>query len=117
MCKIADFLKAGCEVSVLFANLHAYLDNMKAPWDLLELRTQYYENVIKAMLQSIGVPIAKLKFVKGTDYQLSREFTLDVYRLSSIVTEHDAKKAGAEVVKQVDHPLISSLLYPGLQVF
>jgi tyrosyl-tRNA synthetase len=90
---------------------------MKAPWDLLELRTQYYENVIKAMLQSIGVPIAKLKFVKGTDYQLSREFTLDVYRLSSIVTEHDAKKAGAEVVRQVDHPLISSLLYPSLQVF
>lgn len=115
MCKIADFLKAGSEVSVLFANLHAYLDNMKSSWDLLELRTQYYETVIKAMLTSIGVPIDKLKFVKGTDYQLSREFTLDVYRLSSMVTEHDAKKAGAEVVKQVDHPLISSLLYPGLQ--
>ena len=117
MCKIADFLKAGSEVSVLFANLHAYLDNMKSSWDLLELRTQYYETVIKAMLSSIGVPIDKLTFVKGTDYQLSREFTLDVYRLSSMVTEHDAKKAGAEVVKQVDHPLISSLLYPGLQVY
>lgn len=24
-----------------------------------------------------------------------------------MVTEHDAKKAGAEVVKQVDHPLLS----------
>jgi hypothetical protein len=33
-----------------------------------------------------------------------------------LVTEHDAKKAGAEVVKQVDHPLLSGLLYPGLQV-
>ena len=41
---------------------------------------------------------------------------MDVYRLSSLVTEHDAKKAGAEVVKQVDHPLLSGLLYPGLQV-
>ena len=47
---------------------------------------------------------------------LPREYTLDVYRLSSLVTEHDAKKAGAEVVKQVDHPLLSGLLYPGLQV-
>lgn len=46
----------------------------------------------------------------------SREYTLDVYRLSSMVTEHDAKKAGAEVVKQVEHPLLSGLLYPGLQV-
>ncbi|OBS75316.1 hypothetical protein A6R68_14113 [Neotoma lepida] len=115
MSKIADFLKAGCEVTILFADLHAYLDNMKAPWELLELRTSYYENVIKAMLESIGVPLEKLKFIKGTDYQLSKEYTLDVYRLSSVVTQHDAKKAGAEVVKQVEHPLLSGLLYPGLQ--
>nr|XP_023489957.1 tyrosine--tRNA ligase, cytoplasmic isoform X1 [Equus caballus] len=115
MSKIADFLKAGCEVTILFADLHAYLDNMKAPWELLELRASYYENVIKAMLESIGVPLEKLRFVKGTDYQLSKEYTLDVYRLSSLVTQHDAKKAGAEVVKQVEHPLLSGLLYPGLQ--
>ncbi|PWA15334.1 hypothetical protein CCH79_00008519 [Gambusia affinis] len=115
MSKIADFLRAGCEVTILFADLHAYLDNMKAPWELLELRVKYYEQVIKAMLESIGVPLEKLRFIKGTDFQLGREYTLDVYRLSSMVTEHDAKKAGAEVVKQVEHPLLSGLLYPGLQ--
>ena len=32
-----------------------------------------------------------------------------------MVSEHDAKKAGAEVVKQSQNPLISGLLYPGLQ--
>lgn len=115
MIKIADFLRAGAEVTILFADLHAYLDNMKAPWELLALRTQYYEAVIKSMLKSIDVPITKLKFIKGSDYQLSKEYTLDVYRLSSIVTEHDAKKAGAEVVKQVANPLLSGLMYPGLQ--
>ena len=72
MSKISDFLHAGCEVTILFADLHAYLDNMKAPWDLLAKRTEYYELIIKSMLKSIGVPIEKLKFVKGTDYQLSR---------------------------------------------
>ena len=45
---------------------------MKAPWSLLKLRTDYYEAVIKSMLKAIGVPLDKLKFVKGTDYQLSR---------------------------------------------
>ena len=45
---------------------------MKAPWELLELGTSYYENVIKAMLESIGVPLEKLRFIKGTDYQLSK---------------------------------------------
>ena len=39
------------------------------------------------MLKSINVPLEKLKFVQGTDYQLSREYTLDVYKLSSVVTE------------------------------
>lgn len=60
------------QVTILFADLHAYLDNMKAPWDLLALRVQYYERAIKAMLKSIGVPLEKLKFVKGSDYQLSK---------------------------------------------
>lgn len=36
-----------------------------------------------------------------------------MYKLSSLVTEHDAKKAGAEVVKQVGNPLLSGLMYPG----
>ena len=60
------------QVTILFADLHAYLDNMKAPWALLELRVKYYEQAIKSMLTSIGVDLGKLKFVKGTDYQLSK---------------------------------------------
>ena len=47
MCKLADFLRAGCHVTVLFANLHAYLDNMKAPWELLELREQFIFEIVE----------------------------------------------------------------------
>lgn len=68
---------------------------MKAPWDLLRLRTQYYEEVIKGMLESIGVDLTKLRFVRGSDFQLKQDYTLDVYRLSSIVSEHDARKVRA----------------------
>jgi tyrosyl-tRNA synthetase len=50
MSKIADFLKAGCTVKILLADLHAFLDNQKAPWDLLRLRTQYYEHIIKVTI-------------------------------------------------------------------
>lgn len=113
--KIADFLKAGCEVTILFADLHAYLDNLKSSWELLDKRVEYYQLLIKQMLISIGVPIDKLKYVRGTEYQLSREYTLDVYKLSAKTGILGAKKAGAEVVKQSDNPLLSGVLYPLLQ--
>ena len=60
------------QVTILLADLHAYLDNMKAPWDLLQQRTRYYEMVIRGILTSIGVPIDQLRFVSGTDFQLNR---------------------------------------------
>lgn len=113
--KIADFLRAGVEVKILLADVHAFLDNLKAPLDLVTHRTKYYECILRTVFTSLGIPTSKLTFVKGSDYQLSKDYTLDVYKLSTLVTEHDAKKAGAEVVKQVESPLLSGLLYPGLQ--
>uniref|UniRef100_A0A1D1ZBK5 Tyrosine--tRNA ligase n=1 Tax=Anthurium amnicola TaxID=1678845 RepID=A0A1D1ZBK5_9ARAE len=115
MSKIADFLTAGVEVTILLADIHAFLDNMKAPLDLVKFRTKYYEVLIKTLLESIGVPIDKLKFIVGSSYQLTEKYNMDNYRLCATVTEHDAKKAGAEVVKQVESALLSGLLYPGLQ--
>lgn len=115
MAKIADFLRADCEVTILLADLHGYLDSQKAPWDLLDARTKYYQRVLVSMLKSIGVPIEKLKFVRGTEFELSNDFSQDLFRLISQTTLHDAKKAGAEVVKQMSDPLIGSLLYPLLQ--
>ncbi|KAF9071882.1 tyrosine tRNA ligase [Rhodocollybia butyracea] len=113
--KVADFLRAGVEVKILLADVHAFLDNMKAPLDLVQHRTKYYEHVLLAVFKSLGIPTSKLHFIQGSSYQLSKEYNMDNYRLCATVTEHDAKKAGAEVVKQVESPLLSGLLYPGLQ--
>ncbi|KAI9490150.1 tyrosyl-tRNA synthetase [Zychaea mexicana] len=115
MTKIADFLAAGVEVTILLADIHAFLDNMKAPLELVHHRVKYYETIIKTVLTSIGVSIDKLKFVIGSDFELSKEYTMDNFKLAACITEHDAKKAGAEVVKQVASPLLSGLLYPGMQ--
>lgn len=115
MTKLAHFLQAGCHVKVLLADLHAFLDNMKAPLELVNYRAKYYERIVKAMLKSIGVPIDKLEFVVGSSYQLSEKYTMDIFKLSSIVSQNDAKRAGADVVKQVESPLLSGLIYPLMQ--
>lgn len=115
MIKLAHFLKAGCEVTVLLADLHAFLDNMKAPLEVVNYRAKYYECVVKAILKSINVPIEKLKFVIGSSYQLTAEYTMDIFKMSNVVSQNDAKRAGADVVKQVANPLLSGLIYPLMQ--
>lgn len=67
------------------------------------------------MLRAVGVSTDQLDFVLGSSYQLSAKYTMDIFRLSSMVTEHDAKRAGAEVVKQVDNAPLSGLIYPLMQ--
>src|SRR5271155_6036922 len=107
MLKIAHFLRAGCRVKILLADIHGFLDNLKAPIELVKFRAEYYRFIIKALLKAVGVSLEKLEFVLGSSYQLSSDYTMDLFRLSSVVTEHDAKKAGAEVVKQVDNATLS----------
>ncbi|KAJ5954948.1 hypothetical protein N7501_009227 [Penicillium viridicatum] len=114
--KIAQLLLAGCDVTILLADVHAFLDNLKAPLELVEQRSIYYRNIITAILQAVGVPTEKLEFVLGSSYQKSSEYVLDVYKLSSLISEGQAKKAGSEIVKQTGNAPLSGLLYPVLQV-
>lgn len=115
MMKIAHFLRAGCKVKILLADVHGFLDNLKAPIELVKFRAEYYKYIISSLLRAVGVSLEKLEFVLGSSYQLSADYTMDLFRLSTIVTEHDAKKAGAEVVKQVDNATLSGLIYPLMQ--
>ncbi|KAI5965758.1 TYS1 [Candida pseudojiufengensis] len=115
MIKLAHFLKAGCEVTVLVADLHAFLDNMKAPLEVVQYRSKYYEFIVKSILKSIGVPIDKLHFIVGSSYQRGGDYIMDLFKLSNVVSQNDAKRAGADVVKQVANPLLSGLIYPLMQ--
>ncbi|KUI57621.1 Tyrosine--tRNA ligase, cytoplasmic [Cytospora mali] len=116
--KLAQLLRSGCELTILLADIHGFLDNLKAPIELVEQRAHYYRRAITAMLTSTCGPedVKKLKFVLGSSYQKSPEYCMDVYKMASVVSEHDAKKAGAEVVKQTANAPLSGLLYPILQV-
>lgn len=58
----------------------------------------------------------KVEFVLGSSYQKTPDYIMDIYKLCSVTSEHDAKKAGAEVVKQSANSPLSGLLYPILQV-
>ena len=111
-------MAAGCHVIVLLADIHGFLDNLKAPVELVEHRVDYYELTISSLLSAVGVStqLKNLTIVRGSSYQKTAEYVMDVYKLSACISEHDAKRAGAEIVKQSDSAPLSSLLYPILQV-
>ncbi len=113
--KLGHFLKAHCRVIVLFADLHAYLDSKKSTLELVKYRVQYYEEVIKKTLQLLGINTSILFFRQGTQFQLTPRYTLDMYKMLSKISVNEAHRAGAEVVKQCENPMMSSLVYPILQ--
>jgi tyrosyl-tRNA synthetase len=110
--KLADFAKAGCKVKLLLADLHGAMDN--TPWDVLEKKYKYYEKIFPLMFEALGVKKG-IEYVKGSSFQLSKEFELDLMKLSTNVSVHDAHKAASEVVKLGDNPKLGGLLYPLMQ--
>ncbi len=115
MLKIADFLKAGLAVKILIADLHAALDGVS--WDILNARAEYYEYAIRLILKRIGVDAKKLTFVRGSSFQLTKEYSMDLLKLSTLATINESRHAAAEAVKtaQGDSVKLSGLIYPLMQ--
>lgn len=111
--KLSDFLRAGLKVTLLLADLHGALDNTK--WEVLEKKYNYYKAVIPLMFEAIDVDIKDFNIVKGSDFQLKKEYVMDVLKMSTFTTIHDCKKAASEVVKFGDNPKLSGLIYPIMQ--
>jgi len=111
--KVADLLEAGFKVKILLADMHAALDN--TPWNILDERYKYYERIIPLMIQAIGAGIKNLEFVKGSSFELTRDYIFDVLKMSSFTSIRDANKAASDVVKMGKNPKLSGLIYPIMQ--
>ena len=115
MRKLADFVEAGVDVTVLVADLHAHLDDAKSPFELLEARSAYYETTIEAMIEAAGADPDAVSFVRGTEFQLEEPYTMDLYRMLAETTLSRAQRAGSEVVRQSENPKLGGLVYTLMQ--
>jgi tyrosyl-tRNA synthetase len=113
--KIGDFIRAGFRFTFLCADLHAYLDDKKSPWELLKARSRYTELIVRECLNAIGVPDKDVTFVEGSSYQLSKAYWMDVLKYSGEVTFERCRRAAAEVVRFGDHPKLGGFIYPLMQ--
>ena len=115
MRKLADLTAADVDVTVLIADLHAHLDDEKSPFDLLDARSEYYRVTIEGMIEAAGGDPDDITFVRGMDFQLDEEYTLDLYQMAAETTLSRAQRAASEVVRESDSPKLGGLLYPLMQ--
>lgn len=115
--KIKDFLDTkSCKVIILLADVHAMMDNLKSNESQIASRTIYYKKLIIVLLKILKVDLNEnIEFIEGSSFQKSSNYTMDLYRLCTMTTEKNAKKAGSEVVKQTNNVLLSSMIYPLMQ--
>ena len=107
--KLVDLQAAGFDVIVLLADLHAFLNRkgtMEKVGELAEYNRRCFE----------GLGLKNVKYVLGSDLQLSRDYELLVLQLSQQITLARATRSMDEVGRQMDHPTVSQMVYPIMQM-
>ncbi|MEM0022182.1 MAG: tyrosine--tRNA ligase [Archaeoglobaceae archaeon] len=108
--KLKDLQKAGFEIVVLLADIHAYLNEKGTFEEIRELAERNMRTFI-----AFGLKKETTKFVLGSDYQLKKDYVLDVLRLARITTLNRAKRSMDEVSRRKEDPMVSQMIYPLMQ--
>jgi tyrosyl-tRNA synthetase len=106
--KLQDLQKAGFDLTVLFADLHTYL-NKKGEEEWIQAMTEYWQ----ATFEALGVDA---DFVRGREFQEDTEYFHDILQLSLNTTINRGTRSMQEVARgDRDSQSISQIVYPLMQ--
>ena len=107
--KLMDQQAAGFHDVVLLADLHAFL-NRKGTLEEVEELSRYN----RACFEALG--LSGVEYVTGSALQLSPEYEILVLRLAQQITLNRAQRSMDEVGRQMEHPTVSQMIYPIMQM-
>ena len=107
--KLIELQEAGFEVTVLLADVHAYLNDKGTFAEIRETA-----ETMKDQFIAYGLNEAQTEFVLGSEYQLDEEYTLDLHALELETTLSRAQRSMAEI-QRGDHAKVSQMVYPLMQ--
>ncbi|OYV11824.1 MAG: tyrosyl-tRNA synthetase [Methanosaeta sp. NSM2] len=118
--KLLDLQKAGFDVVVLLADLHAFL-NEKGSLEEVRKIADYNRDCFMAL----GLDPERTEFVYGTDYQLKPEYMLKILQMAEYMlkilqmarntTLNRARRSMDEVSRNAENPMVSQMIYPLMQ--
>nr|5N5U_A Chain A, Tyrosine--tRNA ligase [Methanocaldococcus jannaschii DSM 2661]5N5V_A Chain A, Tyrosine--tRNA ligase [Methanocaldococcus jannaschii DSM 2661]5N5V_B Chain B, Tyrosine--tRNA ligase [Methanocaldococcus jannaschii DSM 2661]5N5V_C Chain C, Tyrosine--tRNA ligase [Methanocaldococcus jannaschii DSM 2661]5N5V_D Chain D, Tyrosine--tRNA ligase [Methanocaldococcus jannaschii DSM 2661]5N5V_E Chain E, Tyrosine--tRNA ligase [Methanocaldococcus jannaschii DSM 2661]5N5V_F Chain F, Tyrosine--tRNA li len=106
--KMIDLQNAGFDIIIALADLMAYL-NQKGELDEIRKIGDYNKKVFEAM----GL---KAKYVYGSEFQLDKDYTLNVYRLALKTTLKRARRSMELIAREDENPKVAEVIYPIMQV-
>ena len=107
--KLMDLQAVGFEVTVLLADVHAYLNDKGSFEEIRETAER-----MKAQFLAYGLDEDRTEFVYGSDFQFDREYVLDLHALELETSISRAQRAMAEI-KSGDTVTVSQAVYPLMQ--
>ena len=106
--KLLDLQKAGFQIVILLADIHALL-NRKGGEAEIKKEVENWKKTIKA----IGI---KAEIAIGSDFEFKPEYQTDVMSLAQSSTINRGLRSMQEVARDVENATISQLWYPLMQV-
>ncbi|MCX6693504.1 MAG: tyrosine--tRNA ligase [Methanomicrobiales archaeon] len=107
--KLIDLSEAGFSITVLLADLHAFL-NRKGSMDEVRDLAKYNRRCFE------GLGLSGVRYVLGSDLQLNPDYQMKVLELSQQITLNRAKRSMDEVGRQMENPMVSQMIYPIMQM-
>ncbi len=108
--KMLDFDKAGIKNKILVADVHSAMDDLKAPWEQLDKRSEYYQKCIELSFPWERTP----EFIRGSEFQYDKDYVKDLFKMATLATVARSTRAASEVTR-MKNPKVSELVYPIMQ--
>ncbi len=108
--KLIDLQKAGFDITVLLADVHAYLNEKGTMEEVSEI-AEYNKRCFIAL----GLEESNTRFVFGSDFQFEEEYVINVLRIATSATMNRAVRSMDEVSRNAEVRKVSQVIYPLMQ--
>ncbi|MCS7134261.1 MAG: tyrosine--tRNA ligase [Candidatus Pacearchaeota archaeon] len=106
--KLQDFEKAGFEIRILLADVHAFL-NKKGSREEIKKETELWKKLLIKI-------IPKAKIIKGSSFQFEDSYLKEVFTIAQKITITRGLRAMQEIARNIENATISQVFYPLMQI-
>lgn len=121
--QIVKFIKAGHYITILIADIHELLDSPHLNLNMIQNRCKAYKILIELLVELFNANPACICYKYGSEFQLSSDYILDFYKISSQTTINETFKAREIDLEPIEsdssisksNKKMTTMIYPILQ--